>query len=204
MYDVTNHLLNLTGLITLPAACSAHATEIIIPSSYIGRSKEPHVIHHSVQVPNLSSLINHSSLKELKQVMVNEKYEDIKTKLENLKQISLLPMGLPLEELQKEIKEVNRQDLNIGHWFEPRVIAAPTITTLAILGFMGGIGWCLCRPCAKSCLIPRHSSKGVFSGQRLKMFNRAQRRHPSSPVQEFRTLEVMEEAEPLHVYESSA
>ena len=203
-YEVTSLSLNSSGMITIPATCSAHATGLTLPSSYVGHSKEMQFFHHDIQVPDIDTLMNASSIKLIKRIAHDEAFKQIRQKLESLKQVSLIPVGISLKEIEREIQGLERQERTSMAWFEPRTIPAPTITTLAILGLMGGLVWLNCCPCAKHLVFQRRSDKGIFSGPRFQILKLAQRRHPAPPVQESRTIEGVQDMEPLHEYGSLA
>ena len=85
-----------------------------LPSSYTGFGEEIQIIRHPFQVPSIQESINASKVKLLRQVVTDEKYKRIKQKLEGLKQRTLIPVGLTLQEIESEVArldQLNSQNL---------------------------------------------------------------------------------------------
>jgi hypothetical protein len=165
--ETQNYILNGTGLLSLPAICSAHAKGLTLPSSYVGQFQGRQINQIPITVPDIQMILKASEVQSLVKISADPKFDAIKQKLSKLTQKTLSPVGTSLRELDREIGEIERQDEHNVHmsWFELKTIPAPTATLLLALLIIGGGIFIYRRRCAKKGWTNPYFH-GIFLGRR--------------------------------------
>ena len=168
-YETQEKELKLSGILSIPAPCSAHAPGYLLPSSYTGHLDIKSIQHIDIEIPDISKILNDSQITLLQKVQNNSLFDSVLKKLEKVQQRKLIPSGIPLAEIETDLAEIEKKRQAAKPMWEdywsPKYIPAPISLLLAILIVVGVI-WLIRRHICKK--TPRESkiSPNVIQGQR--------------------------------------
>ena len=108
----------------MSAPCSAHASEYLLPSSYVGHADLQCVQHVNLEVPNIPKIFNES-------LFVRFQKAQNKSVLDNiLKRLQKIQQSNSLSEIELELLEIEKKEdvakTSWPSWWDPNIILAPT------------------------------------------------------------------------------
>ena len=127
-YDSHTKIIHGTGFLQLHPDCSAHAPNLILHSSYTGRSRYDNLtLGTSFVVPKVGDVLTPAELSEVSQALNDSVFDMLETDVNEVVHMEHLRNGMALQELQQKLRVHKRILGSKFPWYDERLFVAPLL-----------------------------------------------------------------------------
>ena len=137
-YNSYTETVKGTGFLQLNPECSAHAPNLVLPSSYTGRSQYNNTSPESEFIlPKVSDILTPIELSDVSQVLNSSVLDALQMNVNEVANLEHLRTGRDIRELRQGLKLYNGISHSNFPWYELRLFIAPLIVIgIMILGYV--------------------------------------------------------------------
>jgi len=133
-YNSYTEVLRGTGLLQLHPECSAHAPNLVLPSSYAGRSQYDNVsLGSDLVLPKISDVLAPIELSNVFVALNDSVLDTLQLDVHELTKLEHLYAGITLQDLQKGLEIHKGISENKFHWYDVKSFITPLIVVSVVI-----------------------------------------------------------------------
>ena len=133
-YDSHTEIIRGTGILQLKPECSAHAPNLVLPSSYMGRSNfENFTLESNLVIPKVSDVLTPIELSNVYQAINDSVFDMLHLNANEVANLEHLRSGIDIEELQQGLNLRKGILQNTFKWYDERLFIASIIVSSVMI-----------------------------------------------------------------------